>query len=81
MSMDRLSKVEQWILAWLLKKIVCRRLLPELFFEVRRLSREIWYEDNDPTVEDLVIESFLSEKANFFNMTRQFQQKLMGLPR
>lgn len=79
--MDRLSKVEQWILAWLLKKIVCRRLLPELFFEVRRLSREIWYEDNDPTVEDLVIESFLSEKANFFNMTRQFQQKLMGLPR
>ena len=79
--MHCLSRFQRWMLQRILIRLICDHQLPWLFSEIRRLSSEVWTEDNDPTVEDLVIESFLSEQANYFKFTKAFQRKLLDSQR
>lgn len=62
--MRSLNWFERWILKGILRKITHRCELPELFAEIRRATKERFYEDNYPTREDYLFREYLCDRAN-----------------
>lgn len=75
--MRGLNWFERWILRRILRKVVCNHQLPSLFLWVRQESRNTWFEDNDVTVEDYIIECFLSQKAKYFRLPKDTRKFLL----